>query len=250
MIAATMRRAQNVRRRIWVLPGALGITTVLAASFFAAKFVVVACHATVNGHPVAAVCTTNNSGKLQSILSSTGKHINGHVSGWLVTRPVYSWSIGASKWYWVVGIVLSIVGSLIVSNYARRNKRLLVGWILAGISGVIVVLVFTQFGLPIQIVHLLAVCTVVCVAAFGNQSRSLAVIAAVSFGAGAVLSLDQQLLLPSLNVWIAPPSQGYVAAGMSLILGSIILYLQTRSLNWLPWRQSVEPVGQNMEQVL
>lgn len=250
MVATLMKRARNARRRIWILPGTLGVATVLAASLFADKFVVVSCHTRANARPSTVTCTPTNTGRVLAILGATGKHISGNVTGWLVSRPAYEWTIGASNWYWVAGIFLSIVGSLILSSSVRHNKSVLMCWVIAGIAGTIIVLLFAKLGLPIPIVHLLAVCTVVCVAAFGSHSKSLAAVATVSFGAGAALSLHPQYLLPSLDVWIAPPSQGYVAAGMSLILGSIILYLRTRSLAWLPWRQRVEPLGQSAEPVL
>ena len=240
IITVLMKRAGNIRRRIWVLPAALGVTTILATSFFAAKSALVVCHQLINGVRKPVSCNLGQSGKLLSVVSATGNTVHSQVAGWFTSRPEYVWSVGTSEWFWVIGISLSITVSLSISRSASRTRALVCAWILAGLTGVAVIFISNQLGLPIQVSHLLAVCWVVCIAAFEARSKMLACIAAISFFAGAGLSRHPLVLLPRLNVWIDPPSQGYIAAGIVLILGSVTLYLQTRSLSWTPWRHQID----------
>ena len=219
IITALMKRAGNVRRRIWILPAAFGATTILATSFFAAKSAIVICHQVINGVPNVVSCNLGQSGKLLSVVSSTGNTVHSQVVGWFTSRPEYSWSVGTSEWFWVIGISLSVVVSLSILRSASRTRALVRTWIFAGLTGMAVILISTQLGLPIQVAHLLAICSSVCIAAFEARSKMLACIAAISFFAGAGLSRHPLVLLPRLSVWIDPPSQGYIAAGIVLILG-------------------------------
>lgn len=244
MIAALMKRAGNVRRRIWILPATLGATTILATSFFVAKSGLVTCHQLINGVPSQVSCKLGESGKLLSVVSATGNTVHSQVAGWFTSRPEYVWSVGTSEWFWVIGIPLSIIVSLSILCSASRTRALVRAWILAGLTGVAVILISNQLGLPIQVAHLLAVCSAVCIAAFEARSKMLAGIAAISFFAGAGLSRHPLVLLPRLSVWIDPPSQGYIAAGIVLILGSVTLYLQTRSLRWTPRRYHIDQSNQ------
>ncbi len=240
IITVLMKRAGNVRRRIWILPAAFGATTILATSFFAAKSGLVICHQLINGVPSPVSCKLGESGKILSVVGTTGNVIHSHVAGWFTSRPEYVWSVGTSEWFWVIGISLSIIVSLSILRSASRSRAPVRAWILAGLTGVAVILISNQLGLPIQVAHLLAVCSAVCIAAFEARSKMLSCIAAISFFAGAGFSRHPLVLLPRFSMWIDPPSQGYIAAGIVLLVGSVILYLQTRSLRWTPWRHHID----------
>lgn len=101
-------------------------------------------------------------------------------------------------------------------------------YLLAAIAGCLVIAVHGMLGIPMQIAHILGITLALCIASSALRSSFLAVIAGVSFLAGAVLTRHVSDLVPFLNIWIPPPSQGYIAAGIVLILGSAVLYANTR----------------------
>ena len=226
VIALVSSRARDIQKRVWLLPLALGVTAILAASFYSKAFTL-RCWENAGGISKAVSCTPTYSGVTvipTGILPRPGSTYT------FVGKPRFEWSLGTSPWFWVIGIMLSVLLSLAVLKPRKRTTKIYVTHALAIPTGSSVILLRSQLGLPTQIACLLGVCITCCVIALALHSRWLAAVAFMSFFAGAILTRNSFLLVPHLNIWLAPPSQGYVAAGIVLICGSAVLSVRTTRL--------------------
>ncbi len=227
MITSLRRRARTLQQRIWLLPAALGIITILGTPLLSTRQVITSCWLMI-GTPKPISCVINHSGTGITALTSQGVPIHGPVSISLAGRFPVIWHIGNSPWFWVIGIVASVSLSVLFQRSSGRLRTFTITYLLAGLIGVLVLLASDQLGLPSQLSHLLAVALIICIAGFAAHSQSLALVAALSFFVGVALSRRSSEFFARLNIWIPPHSVSYLAAGMVLIGGAALLYWRRR----------------------
>lgn len=224
LITRITNLARNIQQRVWVLPLTLGLTAILATSFFS-KAQSIRCWRLVGAVAKPVACTTTHAGSI-AIPEVLPAHLVASFT--FVGTPDFTWHPGMSPWFWISGTVLAVSVSLALVHRANRSRMLFATYLLAAIAGCLVIAVHGMLGIPMQIAHILGITLALCIASSALRSSFLAVIAGVSFLAGAVLTRHVSDLVPFLNIWIPPPSQGYIAAGIVLILGSAVLYANTR----------------------
>ena len=227
MIVFLARRARNLQQRVWLLPAALGITTILGTSLLSTKQVITSCWL-MTGTPKPISCTIVHSGSGITVLTSQGAPIHGPVTGSFTGRSAAIWSIGHSPWFWVIGIVASVSLSVLCQRSVGRLRTFTVIYLLAGLIGIFVLLASAQLSMPSQVSHLLAVALIICIAGFAARSQALALVAALSFFVGIALSRRSAEFFAQLNIWIPPHSISYLAAGLVLVTGSMVLYWRRR----------------------
>ena len=227
MIAFLRRRARNLQQRVWLLPAALGIITILGTPLLSTRQVITSCWLMIRT-PKPISCVINHSGTGITALTSQGVPIHGTVSISLAGRFPVIWHIGNSPWFWVIGIVVSVSLSVLFQRSGGRLRTFTITYLLAGLIGVFVLLASDQLGLPSQLSHLLAVALIICIAGLAARSQSLALVAALSFFVGIALSRRSSEFFARLNIWIPPHSVSYLAAGLVLIGGAALLYWRRR----------------------
>jgi len=227
MIVFLARRARNLQQRVWLLPAALGITTIMGTSLLSTRQVATSCWL-MTGTPKPISCVINHSGTGITALTLQGVPIHGPVSISFAGRFPVIWQIGNSPWFWAIGIVASVSLSVLFQRSSGRLRTFTITYLLAGLIGVFVLLASDQLGLPSQLSHLFAVALIICIAGFAARSQSLAMVAALSFFVGIALSRRSSEFLARLNIWIPPHSVSYLAAGLVLIGGAALLYWRRR----------------------
>ena len=226
MITSLRRRARILQQRIWLLPAALGVMTILGTPLLNTKQVIQSCWL-MTGTPKPITCIVSHSGKNIIALTSLGTPIRGPIS--FTGRFPVIWSIGNSTWFWLIGIAASILLSILFQRSSSRLPTFALTYLMAGFVGISVILTSGRMGLSNQLSHLLAVALIICVAAFASRSKILALLAGLSFFLGIALSRRSSELFARLNVWIPPHSISYVAAGLTLVAGAVLLYMRIRS---------------------
>lgn len=227
MITLLRRRARILQQRIWLLPAALGILTILGTPLLSTKQVIQSCWL-MTGTPKAISCTIVHSSAGITVLTSQGASIHGPVTGSFAERSAVIWSIGNSPWFWVIGIISSVLLSILCQRSRGQLRTFTATYLLAGLVGVFVLLASDQLGLPSQLSHLLAVAVVICIAGFAARSQTLALFAGLSFFVGIALSRRSSEFFSRLNIWIPPHSISYLAAGLVLVAGAALLYKRRR----------------------
>ncbi len=182
----------------------------------------------MTGTPKPISCVINHSGTGITVLTSQSAPIHGPVSGSFTGRSAAIWSIGHSPWFWVIGVVASVSLSVLCQHSSGRLRNFTVIYLLAGLIGIFVLLASAQLSLPSQLSHLLAVALIICIAGFAARSQALALVAALSFFVGIALSRRSAEFFAQLNIWIPPHSISYLAAGLVLVTGSMVLYWRRR----------------------
>ena len=227
MIALLRRRARNLQQRIWLLPAALGILTILGTPLLSTKQVIQSCWL-MTGTPKPITCIVSHSGTNIIALTSQGVPIRGPISISFSGKFPVIWSIGNSPWFWVIGIISSVLLSIICQHSSGRLRTFTLTYLLAGLVGISVLLGSGHMGISNQISHLLAVAVIICIAGFAARSQMLALFAGLSFFLGIALSRRSSDLFARLNVWIPPHSISYMAAGLVLVAGAALLYKRRR----------------------
>ncbi len=227
MITSLRRRARNLQQRIWLLPAALGILTILGTPLLSTKQVIQSCWL-MTGTPKPITCIVSHSGKNIIALTSQGVPIRGPISISFSGKFPVIWSIGNSPWFWVIGIVASVLLSILCQRSGVRRRTFTLTYLLAGLIGIFVLLASDQVGLTNQLSHLLAVALIICIAGFAARSQMLALFAGLSFFLGIALSRRSSEFLTRLNIWIPPHSISYMAAGLVLVAGAALLYKRRR----------------------
>ncbi len=227
MIALLRRRARILQQRIWMLPAALGIITILGTPLLSTKQVIQSCWL-MAGTPKPITCVISHSGTKIIALTSQGAPIRGPISISFSGKFPVIWSIGNSPWFWVIGIAASVLLSILCQRSSGRLRTFTVTYLLAGVVGVFVLLASDYLGLPSQLSHLLAVAVIICVAGFATRSQTLALVAGLSFFVGIALSRRSSEFFSRLNIWIPPHSISYLAAGLVLVAGAALLYRRRR----------------------
>ncbi len=222
IVALVRSRARNIQKRIWLLPMALGVAAIIAVSFYS-KAVTMKCWQTADGVTRAVTCTPTSSGVS---VTASGISLPVGSSYSILAKPRFVWNPGGSHWFWVVAIALSVLLSLVLQP-GKRSVQIYATHGLSVIAGSFVILMQNRLGIPIQIAPILGVCLALCIVAFSLHSSLLASVAAMSFLAWVAPTRNLAVLVPYFQVWLPPPSQGYIAAGAILIFGSIALYMQT-----------------------
>lgn len=239
MITSLRRRARTLQQRVWLLPAVLGLTTILGTSLLSTRQVITSCWL-MTGTPKPISCTIVHSSSGITVLTSQGAPIHGPVTGSFTGSSASIWSFGNSPWFWLIGIVVSISLSVLCQRSVGRLRNFTVIYLLAGLTGIFVLLASVQLSLPSQLSHLLAVALIICIAGFAARCQMLALVAALSFFVGIALSRGSAEFFSRLNVWIPPHSISYLAAGLVLVIGSIFLYWQRRP-QWIPLDCQGEP---------
>ncbi len=224
LITRITNLARNIQQRVWVLPLTLGLTAILATSFFS-KAQSMQCWRMVNAMAQPVACTTTHAGSI-FIPEVLPAHVA--TSFTFVGTPDFTWHPGTSAWFWISGTVLAVSVSFALVHRANRSRMLCATYLFAAFAGCTVIALHGILGIPMQIAHILGIALALCIASFALRSSFLAAIAGMSFLAGAVLTRHVSDLVPFLNIWIPPPSQGYIVVGIVLILGSAVLYAKTR----------------------
>ena len=227
MIALLRRRARILQQRIWLLPAALGILTILGTPLLSTKQVIQSCWL-MTGTPKPITCIVSHSGTNIIALTSQGVPIRGPISISFSGKFPVIWSIGNSPWFWLIGIISSVLLSILCQRSRGRLRTFTVTYLLAGLVGVFVLLASGQLGLPSQLSHLLAVAVIICIAGFAARSQTLALFAGLSFFVGIALSRRSSEFFSRLNIWIPPHSISYLAAGLVLVAGAALLYKRRR----------------------
>ncbi len=232
MIIALRRRARVLQQRVWLLPAVLGITTILGTSLLSTRQAITSCWL-MTGTPKPISCTIVHSSSGITVLTSQGAPIHGPVTGSFTGSSASIWSFGNSPWFWLIGIVVCISLSVLCQRSVGRLRNFTAIYLLAGLTGIFVLLASVQLSLPSQLSHLLAVALIICIAGFAARSQMLALVAALSFFVGIALSRGSAEIFSRLNIWIPSHSISYLAAGLVLVIGSIFLYWQRRP-KWIP----------------
>lgn len=223
MIISLRRRARVLQQRIWLLPAALGVMTILGTPLLSSKQVIQSCWLMI-GTPKPITCVVSHSGSNIIALTSLGTPIQGPIS--FTGRFPVIWSIGNSTRFWVIGIVASVLLSILFQRSSNRLPTFALTYILAGFVGISVILTSGSMGLSNQLSHLLAVALIICIAGFASRSRILALLAALSFVLGISLSRGSSESFARLNVWIPPHAISYTATGLVLVAGAALIYLR------------------------
>ncbi|MDA8271398.1 MAG: hypothetical protein M0Z39_08330 [Actinomycetota bacterium] len=227
MITFLAKRARTLQQRVWLLPTALGITTILGTPLLSTRQASTSCWL-MTGTPKAISCTIVHSGAGIKVLTSQGVPVHGPVTGSFIGRSAAIWSIGNLPWFWVIGVAASVLLSVLCQRSIGRLRTFTVTYLIAGLIGIFVLLASDQLGLPSQVFHLLAIALIICIAGFAARSQALALVAALSFFVGIALSRRSSEFFAQLNIWIPPHSISYLAAGLVLVIGSMILYWRRR----------------------
>lgn len=227
MITSLRRQARNLQQRVWLLPAALGIMTTLGTPLLSTRQVIQSCWL-MTGSPKPISCTIARSGTHITALTTQGVPVHGPVSISFTGKFPVVWSIGNSRWYWVIGIIASVLLSIICQRSTGRLRTFTFTYLFAGLIGVFVLLASNQLNFPSQLSHLLAVAFIICIAGFAARSQALALVAGLSFFLGIALSRHSSEHYTLLNIWIPPHSISYMAAGLVLIAVAALLYWQRK----------------------
>ena len=223
LIVSLGKRARNLQQRVWLLPVALGVTTILGTTLLSATPRVSSCSEMTVTHRVVS-CSIGHAGTGLTVATQQAGSIRGPVAISLgATSPVL-WSIGNSPWFWLIGIAASVLLSVLCQRSFSRLRAFTVTYLLAGLIGVFVLLGSTQLNLPSRVSHLLAISLIICIAGFAARSQALALVAALSFFIGLAVSRQSADLFAQLNILIPPRSVAYLMAGLVLIIGSGTIY--------------------------